>query len=207
YYKLNYTFLEKGKSTPSTMDGFTDGPAYVKVDKKGNKHVAMTFTNADMIKYFKVNGENTKVVQENKKKDTRTVEFAVNNLTKKQAGTVFVEVPGMYATEHEIDLVFDTDTLSKAKDYPGDEKVPQKDSINKVDQKGNDIPKKPVNSDLNPKDLLAGEYKIDYSFLEKGTNNTSIMDGFTEGPAHVKVDKKGNKRVAITFTSADYIKG
>src|SRR5699024_11849589 len=64
FYKLNYTFLEKGKNTPSTMDGFTDGPAYVKGDKKGNKHVAMTFTNADMIKYFKVNDKNAKVLQE-----------------------------------------------------------------------------------------------------------------------------------------------
>lgn len=207
-YKLDYTFLEKGQNNLSTMDGFTDGPAYVKVNKKGEKSIAITLTSSSMIEYFKVNGKNAKTLQEDKDKDTKVVEFPVKDLTKKQSGAVFVEVPDMYSTEHEVDLEFDISTLKESKNYPKDENV---DSGEENDSTPNpskpEIPEKPVNEDLDPKNLDAGSYKIEYSFLEKDTDTVSIMDGFTDGPAYIKKDKNGNQRVAITFTSADYIKG
>src|SRR5699024_6069895 len=119
-YSLDYTFLKKGEDAASSMDGFTDGPAYVKVDEDGNQFVALTLTSADMIQWFKVNDEYATVLQEDK--NTRVVEFKVDNLTEKQDGNVYVEVPNMYSTEHEVDLVFDTNSLQTAKDsdYPED---------------------------------------------------------------------------------------
>lgn len=211
-YTLDYTFLEKGKDTPSAMDNFTSGPAYVKVDNKGNQSVAMTLTGAKMIKQFEVNGKAVKVLQEDKEKETRVVEFSIKDLTKKQAGAVSVEVPGLYDTEHEVDLVFDTDTLATAseKDYPKDLIGGKKEPADPEDPKKEKIttnPEEPVNPELDPENLDAGEYQIDYTFLEKGKNTVSIMDGFTSGLANVKVDDKGNQFVAITFTSASYIKG
>src|SRR5699024_1780690 len=122
-YSLDYTFLKKGEDAASSMDGFTDGPAYVKVDEDGNQFVALTLTSADMIQWFKVNDEYATVLQEDK--NTRVVEFKVDNLTEKQDGNVYVEVPNMYSTEHEVDLVFDTNSLQTAKDtdYPEDQNV------------------------------------------------------------------------------------
>src|SRR5699024_8533776 len=81
-YSLDYTFLKKGEDAASSMDGFTDGPAYVKVDEDGNQFVALTLTSADMIQWFKVNDEYATVLQEDK--NTRVVEFKVDNLTEKQ---------------------------------------------------------------------------------------------------------------------------
>src|SRR5699024_9778213 len=124
-YKLDYTFLEKGKDSASTMDNFTEGPAYVKVDKAGHQFVAVTFTSASMIQWFKVNGQDVTNLQEDEANDTKVVEFKVNNLTEKQAGNVFVEVPGMYSTEHEVDLEFVVDSLEtlEASNYPENENL------------------------------------------------------------------------------------
>src|SRR5699024_11478823 len=95
-YTSDFTFLKKGEDQASLMDGFTDGPAFVKVDKDGNLFVALTLTSANMIQWFKVNDQEVTILQENEKNQTRIVEFAVDALTEKQAGNVFVEVPGMY---------------------------------------------------------------------------------------------------------------
>src|SRR5690625_558604 len=129
-YKLDYSFLEKGKDTLSTMDGFTDGPAYVKVDKDGKQSVALTLTSADWIKGFKVNNKDAKVLQEEKKAATRVVEFTVDNLTEKQAGWVSVDVPDVYSTEHDVDLAFNTDSLVTADDseYPENENKETEDT-------------------------------------------------------------------------------
>src|SRR5690625_1952093 len=105
-YTLDYTFLKKGTEDASTMDGFTDGPAYLKVDTDGNQFVAMTFTSASMIEWFKVSGQDVTVLVEDEEANTREVEFAVDDLTKKLDGNIYVDA-GFYSQEHEVDLVFD----------------------------------------------------------------------------------------------------
>src|SRR5699024_6466849 len=97
-----------------------------------------------------------------KKRDTKTVEFSVKDLKKKQPGSVYVEVPGFYATEHKVDLVIDTNTLSKnkEKEYPKDQNVkpkPEKPGNSEIDK-----PTKPgkPSEPLDPKNLEEGFYKL-----------------------------------------------
>src|SRR5699024_3020090 len=209
YYKLDYAFLEKGTDTPSAMDGFTDGPAYVKVDEKGNQSIAMTLTSADWIKSFKVNNKDSKILQENKEEDTRVVEFDVKDLTKKQDAWVSVDA-GFYKSEYDMDLTFDTNTLTgiQEKEYPEDQNVESEpeDSEEIEDPEGAE-PVNPENPSkpLDPKKLTEGYYKLDYTFFKDGEDKVSSMDNFTDGPAYVKVDKKGNQSIAMTFTSASMI--
>src|SRR5699024_3544289 len=209
YYKLDYTFLEKGTDNPSAMDGFTDGPAYVKVDGKGNQSIAMTLTSADWIKGYKVNNKDAKILQEDKKEDTRVVEFDVKDLTKKQAAWVSVDA-GFYKSEYDVDLTFDTNTLTgiQEKEYPEDQNVESEpEDPEEIEDPEGEEPTNPENPSkpLDPKKLEEGYYKLDYTFFKDGEDNVSSMDNFTDGSAYVKVDKKGKQSVAMTFTSASMI--
>src|SRR5699024_1727052 len=89
--------------------------------------IAMTFNQASMIKGFTIGEQEAKVLQVDEEKDTKIVEFTLDNLTKKHSGAVAVEVPGMYDTTHKVDLVFDTDSLEKVEDsnYPEDKNIQQ----------------------------------------------------------------------------------
>lgn len=110
-YTIDYTFFKVGEDAVSTMDNFTDGPAYLTIDKEGKQTITITFTNASMIEWFEVNGQKATTLKEDQATDTKEVEFAVDQVTKKQDGTVFVNVPGMYSTAHDIDLIFDANSL------------------------------------------------------------------------------------------------
>ncbi|WP_208591989.1 NEAT domain-containing protein [Gracilibacillus suaedae] len=53
--------------------------------------------------------------------------------------------------------------------------------------------------------LEDGEYTIDFTFLKNGTEETSVMDGYTEKPATLHVND-GQLEVDLTFTNSDWIK-
>src|SRR5699024_7343294 len=142
--------------------------------------IAMTFTSASMIGDFNINGKTAKILQESKKRDTKTVEFSVKDLTKKQPGSVYVEVPGFYATEHKVDLVFDTNTLSKIKEqeYPKEQYVkpkPEKRGNSEIDKPTE--PGKP-SEPLAPKTVEERFYKLNYTVVDNGKITPSTMDGF-----------------------------
>lgn len=214
-YTLDYTFLKKGEDQASSMDSFTDGPAFVKVDQDGNQFVALTLTSADMIQWFKVNGKEVTILQENEENQTRIVEFEVDNLTEKQAGKVFVEVPGMYSTDHEVDLVFNVDSLEEADDneYPENENVkpepkPEPGTEDPTEEKPSGEKEKPEQpttpveqSELTPDKA----YEIDYIVNHENGTSVSISNEFFVKPA-ILLEKDGVKYVQITITNGDLIK-
>ena len=119
FYEIDYTFYKSGTKEISIMDDFAEGSAIVREHKKnGTQYVSMTFTGADMIKSINVNGKDVNIIKENK--EMKIVEFPINALNKKQSVKAFIEVPGLYATEHEVDLVFHMDTKKELqeKDVP-----------------------------------------------------------------------------------------
>src|SRR5699024_11051293 len=210
-YTSDFTFLKKGEDQDSSMDNFTDGPAFVKVDKDGNLIVALTLTSANMIQWFKVNDQEVTILQENEKNQTRIVEFAVDALTEKQAGNVFVEVPGMYATEHEVDLVFDVNSLEKANnnEYPENKNIePEPETEDPTEEKPSDEKEKPEqpttpneHSELTPDKA----YEIDYIVNHENGTSVSISNDFFVKPA-ILLEKDGVKYVQITITNGDLIK-
>src|SRR5699024_4060764 len=119
FFEIDYTFYKSGTKEVSIMDDFTKGSAIVREHKKNNKkHVSMTLTNADMIEYVLVNGKDVNVLKANK--NEMTIEFPVKDLNQKQSVKAFINVPGLYETEHEVDLVFDMASKRKLseKDVP-----------------------------------------------------------------------------------------
>src|SRR5690625_2029700 len=210
-YTLDYTFLKKGEDQASSMDNFTDGPAFVKVDQDGNLFVALTLTSANMIQWFKVNNQKVTILQENTESQTRIVEFAVNNLTKRQSGNVFVEVPGMYATEHAVDLVFDVNSLEKANnsEYAENKNIePKPETEDPTEEKPSDEKEKPEQpttpieqSELTPDTA----YEIDYIVNHENGTSVSISNEFFVKPA-ILLEKDGVKYIQITITNGDLIK-
>lgn len=205
-YTLDYTFLTDGTDEPSIMDGFTDGPAYVKVDKDGNQLIELTFTSADMIKWFKVSGNDVKVIEEDKEANTRIVEFAVDDITNKLGGSVYVEVPGMYSTEHDVDLIFHTDSLEAVNDSENPDDSEENDGEdNGEDEEGNENEEEKDSEDGNDQeesdqsaiDLENGSYTMDASFLHDEEEKPSAMANYMDSSVFLTVD--GDK-VELTIT-------
>lgn len=187
-YTLDYTFLEEGTDNPSAMDGFTNGPAYVNVDEDGNQLVRVTLTGASMIKWFKVNGQDVTVLEENEEANTKDVEFKVENLTEKQEGHVYVEVPDLYSTEHEVDLVFHISSLESIKD---DENLDDSD--------GSEEPETPEESENDESviELDNGSYTMNVSYLHADEEKPSSMARYMDESVFLTVD--GDK-VEVTIT-------
>src|SRR5690625_258745 len=137
-----------------------------------------------MIKEFNVNDQNVKVLQENEEANTRTVEFAVEDLTVKQEGQVAVDVPGLYSKVHEVDLVFDTDSLetTEPSEYPEDENEAQ-------------LPESEV------LEIADGDYTIEFAALHAEEDKASAMARYISDTANLSV--KGSKTF-LTLTVTDH---
>ncbi|WP_180320123.1 NEAT domain-containing protein, partial [Peribacillus loiseleuriae] len=61
----------------------------------------------------------------------------------------------------------------------------------------------PVFAETQP--LADGEYKINFQVLKDGSEAISVMDGYTEKPAILKVEN-GNKYVELTLKNSNWIK-
>lgn len=108
---MKYTFYKSGTMEKSIMDDFSKGSAIIRTHKKnGKQYATLTFSSPEMIKYIKVNGIDAKVIEQNK--NEMVVDFPVKNLKEKQSVIARIVVPGMYDTEHTVDLVFDTQSAT-----------------------------------------------------------------------------------------------
>lgn len=111
YEEMKYTFYKSGTMEKSIMDDFSKGSAIIRTHKKnGKQYATLTFSSPEMIKYIKVNGIDAKVIEQNK--NEMVVDFPVKNLKEKQSVIARIVVPGMYDTEHTVDLVFDTQSAT-----------------------------------------------------------------------------------------------
>lgn len=207
-YTLDYTFLKEGENDPSMMDGFKDGPAYVKVDKDGNYFIAMTFNQASMIKGFTIGEQEAKVLQVDEKQKTKIYEFTLDNLTKKHSGAVAVEVPGMYDTTHKVDLVFDTDSLEKVEDsnYPKDKNIqqPTKPGDQVQDPKPEKPKEDPKKTDEEKTVKPDKAYEINYVVKHATKDEPSAADNFFVKPG-ILLEIDGEKYLQLTINNWDMI--
>ncbi|WP_051758948.1 NEAT domain-containing protein [Bacillus manliponensis] len=211
-YTLDYTILKNGTDEPSMMDGYTEGPATLKV-KDGKKKVSITFTNSSWITWFKTEKNSSfvdaVVVSEDVAANKRVVEFDVDDLTKKLNAKVRVDIDMMnYHNEYDVQIAFDKTTMKPVE--PGDG-----DGGTKPEEPGGGDggtkPEEPGGGDggTNPEEpsgevIADGEYTLDYTILKNGTDTPSMMDGYTEGPATLKV-QNGEKKVSITLINSSWI--
>ncbi|MBK3494796.1 NEAT domain-containing protein [Viridibacillus sp. YIM B01967] len=111
-YSINSAFYDQKTGLESTnMKKYANSQVVIKVEKN-QKYAYLTLMGSSMIKGFKtVQNEvltESEVVSTNALKDERVVKFPISETKDKLATALHVVVPGVYDTEHKLDLKFDT---------------------------------------------------------------------------------------------------
>ncbi len=133
-------------------------------------------------------------MSEDKEKDTRVVEFEVNDLSKKLNTKVFIEMASRnYKQMHDVQLLFEQDKLEQIKN---EEKQPE---VEKPEVEKPDENKKP-----DAETIKDGEYSINFKALKDQTDEISMMNTYTKSPGVLKV-KDGKKYVSFTLTNSSWI--
>ncbi|MBP2078635.1 NEAT domain-containing protein [Oceanobacillus polygoni] len=215
-YTIDFEFHKDGTDDKSVMDGYTTKPATLFVDGD-EKHIELTLTNSHWIKLFQTDRNGTfvdaDVVSENTEADTRLVRFPVEDLSTKLDAYTHVhieDIPGFnYNNYYTVQLAFDETSI-----VPVEVEEPEQPSD--TDENDSNEPEQPGDGDENdsnepeqPVDLddeiETGTYSIDFEVHKDGTNDISVMDGYTEKPAKLFVEESG-QFIELTLTNSHWIK-
>ncbi|GIN92387.1 hypothetical protein J22TS1_34380 [Siminovitchia terrae] len=229
-YTLPFVVWKDKENISSVADGYFVKPATVKIEK-GKYTVQTTLKNGSWWKSFQTAFGNkykeVKTVSENKKDDTRIVQFAVEDLDEILNGKVHIIVKGIpgfeYDNKYDIRFKFHTDQLKLVQNgdngFVDDGKDPigednNDDHSNNENQNGNNNSNNngqngnkgngEQNQAIDPRNLKDGEYSIEYKVLKYNTNQTSVMNDYVVSPGHLKV-KDGKKFLAITLKNSSWI--
>ncbi|WP_175544210.1 NEAT domain-containing protein, partial [Bacillus cereus] len=191
-YSIPFKVLKDQTDEESKMNSYMVNPGVLKVEN-GKKKAIVTLKSSSLIKNFQTEKDgafvDAKVVSEDKEKDTRVVEFEVNDLSKKLNTKVFIEMASRnYKQMHDVQLLFEQDKLEQIKN---EEKKPE---VEKPDEN-----KKP-----DAETIKDGEYSINFKALKDQTDEISMMNTYTKSPGVLKV-KDGKKYVSFTLTNSSWI--
>ncbi|MEB8711908.1 NEAT domain-containing protein, partial [Bacillus cereus] len=191
-YSIPFKVLKDQTDEESKMNSYMVNPGVLKVEN-GKKKAIVTLKSSSLIKDFQTEKDgafvDAKVVSEDKEKDTRVVEFEVNDLSKKLNTKVFIEMASRnYKQMHDVQLLFEQDKLEQIKN---EEKKPE---VEKPDEN-----KKP-----DAETIKDGEYSINFKALKDQTDEISMMNTYTKSPGVLKV-KDGKKYVSFTLTNSSWI--
>ncbi|MEB8760070.1 NEAT domain-containing protein, partial [Bacillus cereus] len=191
-YSIPFKVLKDQTDEESKMNSYMVNPGVLKVEN-GKKKAIVTLKSSSLIKNFQTEKDgafvDAKVVSEDKEKDTRVVEFEVNDLSKKLNTKVFIEMASRnYKQMHDVQLLFEQDKLEQIKN---EEKQPE---VEKPDEN-----KKP-----DAETIKDGEYSINFKALKDQTDEISMMNTYTKSPGVLKV-KDGKKYVSFTLTNSSWI--
>ncbi|WP_417852568.1 NEAT domain-containing protein, partial [Bacillus wiedmannii] len=192
-YSIPFKVLKDQTDEESKMNTYMVNPGVLKVEN-GKKKAIVTLTSSSLIKNFQTEKDgafvDAKVVSEDKEKDTRVVEFEVDDLSKKINTKVFIEVASQgYKQTHNVQLLFEQDKLEQIKN---EEKQPDGD-------------KKPEVEKPEVETIKDGEYSIPFKVLKDKTDEESRMKDKLISPAVLKVEN-GKKKATVTLTDNASIK-
>ncbi|WP_346243527.1 NEAT domain-containing protein [Shouchella clausii] len=229
-YEIDFTFLKDGTEDVSVMDGYTEKPATLYV-KDGEFTVDLTLLHSSWYEDLKIAGERPEVVLTDEEADKRVVRFPVSNLNEKTNAWVHIFVKGIpgfeYDNEYNTQLAFDVNSIKLIEKDP-DPQLPENpdpgegqngnDGGNTGNHGGNNHNggngRNPGGNGGNGGDngneppvdvntLEDGRYEVDFAVYKDGTEDISVMDGYTEKPATVYV-KDGEYTVDLTLTHSDW---
>ncbi|HDX9572915.1 TPA: NEAT domain-containing protein, partial [Bacillus mobilis] len=213
-YSILFKVLKDQTDEESKMNTYMVNPGVLKVEN-GKKKAIVTLTSSSLIKNFQTEKDgafvDAKVVSEDKEKDTRVVEFEVDDLSKKINTKVFIEVASQgYKQTHNVQLLFEQDKLEQIKNEEkqpdGDKKPevekPEVETIKDGDKKPE--VEKPEVEKPNVETMKDGEYSISFKALKDQTEEISMMNTYTKSPGVLKV-KDGKKYVSFTLTNSAWI--
>ncbi|EOO68613.1 cell surface protein, partial [Bacillus cereus VD021] len=186
-YSIPFKVLKDQTDEESKMNTYMVNPGVLKVEN-GKKKAIVTLKNSSLIKNFQTEKDgafaDAKVVSEDKEKDTRVVEFEVDDLSKKLNTKVFIEVASQsYKQTHNVQLLFKQDKLEQIKN---EEKQPE---VEKPDTET----------------IKDGEYSVPFKVLKDQTDEESKMNTYMVNPGVLKVEN-GKKKAIVTLKSSSLIK-
>ncbi|PEU51823.1 NEAT domain-containing protein [Bacillus cereus] len=211
-YSIPFKVLKDQTDEESKMNTYMVNPGVLKVEN-GKKKAIVTLKSSSLIKNFQTEKDGTfvdaKVVSEDTEKDTRVVEFEVNDLSKKLNTKVFIEMASRnYKQTHDVQLLFEQDKLEQIKN---EEKKPEveKPEVEKPEAEKPEVEKPEVekpdeNKKPDAETIKDGEYSINFKALKDQTDEISMMNTYTKSPGVLKV-KDGKKYVSFTLTNSSWI--
>ncbi|MDZ4489348.1 NEAT domain-containing protein, partial [Bacillus cereus] len=206
-YSIPFKVLKDQTDEESKMNSYMVNPGVLKVEN-GKKKAIVTLKSSSLIKNFQTEKDgafvDAKVVSEDKEKDTRVVEFEVNDLSKKLNTKVFIEMASRnYKQMHDVQLLFEQDKLEQIKN---EEKKPEveKPEAEKPEAEKPEVEKPDENKKPDAETIKDGEYSINFKALKDQTDEISMMNTYTKSPGVLKV-KDGKKYVSFTLTNSSWI--
>ncbi|PFB48408.1 NEAT domain-containing protein [Bacillus cereus] len=226
-YSIPFKVLKNQTDEESKMNTYMVNPGVLKVEN-GKKKAIVTLKSSSLIKNFQTEKDgafvDAKVVSEDKEKDTRVVEFEVNDLSKKLNTKVFIEMASRnYKQTHDVQLLFEQDKLEQIKN---EEKQPEvekpeaekpeaekpevekpeveKPEVEKPEAEKPEVEKPDENKKPDAETIKDGEYSINFKALKDQTDEISMMNTYTKSPGVLKV-KDGKKYVSFTLTNSSWI--
>ncbi|PFL41709.1 cell surface protein [Bacillus cereus] len=236
-YSIPFKVLKDQTDEESKMNTYMVNPGVLKVEN-GKKKAIVTLKSSSLIKNFQTEKDGTfvdaKVVSEDTEKDTRVVEFEVNDLSKKLNTKVFIEMASRnYKQTHDVQLLFEQDKLEQIKN---EEKQPEaekpevekpeaekpeaekpevekpevekpeaeKPEVEKPEVEKPEVEKPDENKKPDAETIKDGEYSINFKALKDQTDEISMMNTYTKSPGVLKV-KDGKKYVSFTLTNSSWI--
>ncbi|KIZ30683.1 NEAT domain-containing protein, partial [Bacillus cereus] len=197
-YSIPFKVLKDQTDEESKMNSYMVNPGVLKVED-GKKKAIVTLKSSSLIKNFQTEKDgafvDAKVVSEDKEKDTRVVEFEVNDLSKKLNTKVFIEMASRnYKQTHDVQLLFEQDKLEQIKNEEKQPEVEKPPEAEKPDE----------NKKTDAETIKDGEYSINFKALKDQTDEISMMNTYTKSPGVLKV-KDGKKYVSFTLTNSSWI--
>ena len=209
-YSVPFKVLKDQTDEESKMNTYMENPGVLKVEN-GKKKAIVTLKSSSLIKNFQTEKDgafvDAKVVSEDKEKDTRVVEFEVNDLSKKLNTKVFIEMASRnYKQTHDVQLLFEQDKLEQIKNEEKPEV--EKPEVDKPEVEKPEVEKpeveKPEEKQPDAETIKDGEYSINFKALKDQTEEISMMNTYTKSPGVLKV-KDGKKYVSFTLTNSAWI--
>src|SRR5690625_4088119 len=214
-YSIEFEIQESNSDGLSMMDQYAETPGHLKV-KDGKKYIAMNFTNRTWITDFQTE-KNGKLVpakslsfnyveKDDELVDEGVVEFEVADLSKRLNAEVAVDVPGVYASTHDVGISFNEESIKQVSDdkYPKDEGVSQppgkKSPADQKERKDNNA----VTDAIDTHNLADGMYTIPFEVLHATLDEESMMAEYVENPGYLRVEN-GKHYIAITLLQSDWI--
>ncbi|MGE1023752.1 NEAT domain-containing protein [Bacillus sp. GMs2/2] len=211
-YSIGFKVLKDTSDEESMMNQYSVSPGTLKV-KDGKKKVSFTLTNSSWITKFETEKAGklvaTNVISEDKEKDTRVVEFDVEDVEKVLNAKVKVDIDFLnYHHEYDVRIAFDQNSITpihveqpNEKEDPANKPDPNEkpDPSQKPDQKPD--PDQQPNSNT----ITDGAYSIPFKVLKDQTDEESKMNTYMVNPGVLKVEN-GKKKAIVTLKSSSLIK-
>jgi len=176
-YNLNYTVLHATKEQLSSMANYFTAPATFTA-KDGKYYVSFTVKSSSIVTSLKTEIQGTLVesttISQDAANNTRQIRFEVANLDDILKAQVHVKATPTYEADYAIRLKFDASSLS------------------------------PVTTAPSTGTIADGQYDVNFTVYKNGTNETSVMDGYTAKPAQL-IANAGKYTIRLTLKNSSWI--